>query len=393
MPTISRYNAAVPPLRTILHLDMDAFFAAVEQRDRPELRGKPLLIGHDGARGVVATASYEARPFGCHSAQPMVVAKRLCPQAIIVPVRMERYAKVSDQMFSILDEFSPVIEPLSIDEAFLDMTGTERALGRPQDVARKLKDRIKSDLKLTASVGLAPNKYLAKLASDMDKPDGLVIIDPDDIERILPPLPVTKLWGVGKATAARLEPLGIRTIADIRRKPLVWMEKHFGSDAQRYFDLARGIDDRPVIPDQEAKSIGHEQTFEVDVADANEIRRVLLDQVEQVARRLRRLEFHARGVTVKIRFGKFATISRSLTLGNPTNATIELWQAARGLFDKWPFQPVRLIGMTAERLSKGEEPLGLFTDPQKERQKKLDGVVDRINEKFGKRAIRRSGVN
>jgi DNA polymerase-4 len=372
---------------------MDAFFAAVEQRDHPELRGKPLLIGHDGPRGVVATASYEARPFGCHSAQPMAVARRLCPQAIILPVRMESYRAVSEQMFSILAQFSPVIEPLSIDEAFLDLTGTERALGRPLDVARKLKDRIKSELKVTASVGLAPNKYLAKLASDMQKPDGLVFIGPDDINRILPPLPVTKLWGIGKATAARLESLGIRTIADLLQKPLDWMEAHFGSDAKRYYNLARGIDDRPVVPDRDAKSIGHEQTFEINVADADEIRRVMLDQVEQVAGRLRRNHVYAGGITVKIRFGQFETISRSMTLRNSTAATNELWMAARSLFDKWPFQPVRLIGVTAERLTEGEGQLALFTDPLKERQKKVDIVADQINKKFGKRAIRRGGVS
>jgi len=323
----------------------------------------------------------------------MSVAKRLCPQAITLPVRMESYHAVSEQMFSILDEFSPVIEPLSIDEAFLDLTGTERALGRPLDVACKLKDRIKSDLRLTASVGLASNKYLAKLASDMKKPDGLVVIGPDDIDRILPPLPVTKLWGIGGATAARLAPLGIKTIADLRNKPLDWLEKQFGSEAKRYFELARGIDDRPVIPDREAKSIGHEQTFEVDVADAEQIRRVLLDQVEQVARRLRRLGLHARGVAVKIRFAKFETINRSSTLDNSTDSTKELWEAASGLFNKWPFQPVRLIGMTAERLTKGQGQLGLFTDPKKERQKKLDLVADRINDKFGRSAIRRGGVS
>jgi DNA polymerase-4 len=341
---------------------------------------------------VVATASYEARPFGCHSAQPMVVAKRLCPQAIVVPVRGERYREVSEKMFTILDEFSPLIEPLSIDEAFLDLTGTQRALGDPPQVARRLKDRIISDLQLTASVGVAQNKFLAKVGSDLEKPDGLVVIGPDDIDRILPPLPVTRLWGIGRATAARLEPLGIRTIGDLRARPVEWLAGYLGSDAQRYYDLARGIDDRPVVPDQEAKSIGHEQTFSTDVDDADEVRRVLLDQVEQVARRLRKHRLHARGVTLKIRYGKFQTISRSTTLDAATDATAELWQAARDLFNAWAFQPVRLIGMTAERLGEGEGQLGLFTDPRKERQRKLDGVADRINDKFGKRAIGRGGA-
>ena len=383
---------AVPPLRSILHLDMDAFFAAVEQRDHPELRGKPILIGHDGPRGVVATASYEARPFGCHSAQPMAVAKRLCPNAIVVPVRGERYSEVSHQMFAILDEFSPVVEPLSIDEAFLDLTGTERVLGTAEQVANRLRDRIRADLQLTASVGLAPNKYLAKLASDMNKPDGLKIIRPEDIDSILPPLPITRLWGIGKATAARLQPLGIKTIGDLRQKPLDWLKRHFGSEAERYFNLARGIDDRPVCPDREAKSIGHEQTFEVDVADPVEVRRVLLDQVEQVAGRLRKHGLQARGISLKIRFGNFQTISRSTTLENPTDVTAEIWAAARDLFDGWRFQPVRLIGITAERLGSGSEQLGLFPDAEHDRQKKLDSVADQINARFGDRAIRRGGA-
>jgi DNA polymerase-4 len=242
-------------------------------------------------------------------------------------------------------------------------------------------------------VGIAPNKYLAKLASDMKKPDGLVLIGPNDIDRVLPLLLVTKLWGIGTATAAWLAPLGVRTIADLRKKPLDWLERHFGSEAERYFYLARGIDDRPVVPDREAKSIGHEQTFEIDLADADEVRRVLLDQVEQVASRLRKNHVHAGGISMKIRFGLFETISRSMTLSSSTAATNELWQAARRLFDNWSFQPVRLIGITAERLTRGEGQSGLFADPQKDRQKKLDQVADQINEKFGKRAIRRGGVS
>ncbi len=379
--------------RAIVHLDMDAFFASVEQLDHPELRGKPVLVGHDGPRGVVTAASYEARPFGCHSAQPMSIARRQCPQAIIMPVRGERYGEMSQRMFAILDEFSPLVEPLSIDEAFLDLTGTERALGEPEAVAFRLKERVKRDLQLTASVGLAPNKFLAKLASDMNKPDGLMVIHAQDIDRILLPLPVTRVWGIGKATAAGLERFGIRTINDLRQRPLEWLTKQFGADAERYFNLARGIDPREVVPDQEARSIGHEQTFEVDVASPEEVRRVLLDQVEQVARRLRKHGMQARGVSLKIRYGDFQTISRSATLRASTDVTEELWQAARAIFEKWAFQPVRLIGMTAQRLGPGEGQMDLFADPKKERQRKLDGVADQITRKFGDRAIRRGGAS
>jgi DNA polymerase IV len=377
--------------RTILHLDMDAFFAAIEQLDHPHLRGLPLLIGHDGPRGVVATASYEARPFGCHSAQPMAVARRLCPQAVVVPVRGQRYREVSRRMFEILEEFSPLVEPLSVDEAFLDLTGTERSLGDGRAVAKRLKERIRTELGLTGSVGLAPNKFLAKLASDMNKPDGLTIIAPEDIDRILSPLPVTRIWGIGPVTAGRLEQAGIGTIADLRRQPGEWFERFFGSDGTRYRELSRGIDRRPVVSDQQAKSISHEQTFGADVAEADEVRRVLLDQVEQVAFRLRRAGLEAAGVSLKIRYGRFETIHRSTTLDRPTTATGELWQAARRLFEKWSFKPVRLIGMAAERLTPAQERMSLFPDPVEQRQSRLDAVADQINEKFGKRAIRRGG--
>jgi DNA polymerase-4 len=371
---------------------MDAFFAAVEQRDDPSLRGKPLLIGHDGPRGVVATASYEARPFGCHSAQPMAVARRLCPHAVVLPVRMDAYRRASDRMFAILDEFAPAVEPLRIDEAFCDLTGTERALGDAPAVARLLKDRIRRELKLTASVGLAPNKFLAKLASDMDKPDGLTVISTADIDRLLPPLPVTKLWGIGRATAERLRTLGVRTVGELRAAPEELLRRVLGSEADRYARLARGLDDRPVVPDRGAKSIGHEKTFEKDVTDPARIREVLLGQVEHVGVRRRRHGLVARGVSLKLRFGDFQTISRSATLPAPTDATAELWAAARDLFDRWPVQPVRLIGVTAERLSAdGAGQLDLFADPARERQRRLDAVADQINQRFGTRAIRRGG--
>src|SRR3954453_3882542 len=209
----------LPAPRSILHVDMDAFFASVEVLDNPALAGKPVLVGYDGPRGVVAAASYESRKFGCHSAQPMAIARRRCPQAIGVPVRFGRYREVSQRMFAIFDEFSPLVEPLSVDEAFLDLTGTRKLLGDPPGVARRLKQRIKTELSLTASIGVAPNKFLAKLASDLQKPDGLVVVRPEDIEALLPPLPVTKLWGIGPATARRLNRFGIETIGDLRRHP------------------------------------------------------------------------------------------------------------------------------------------------------------------------------
>src|SRR5947207_9729193 len=224
----------MPQSRSILHIDMDAFFAAIEQLDNPELRCKPILVGSNDLRGVVTTASYEARPFGCHSAQPMAVAKRLCPQAIIVPTRFSRYREVSQRLFEIFDEFSPLVQPLSIDEAFLDLSGTEAAHGGASavEIARRLKQRVRDELHLTASVGVAPNKFLAKLASDLEKPDGLTVINAEDIDRVLPPLPVTRLWGVGPKTAEELNRAGIRTIGDVRRVGLDWLKHRFGESGE-----------------------------------------------------------------------------------------------------------------------------------------------------------------
>lgn len=383
--------------RTILHVDMDAFYAAIEQMDHPELKGKPLLIGYDGPRGVVSTASYEARPYGCHSAQPMVVAKRLCPAAIVLPPRMSRYGEASAAVFRIFEDFSPVIEPLSIDEAFIDLTGGEHLFGGGIGAARQLKSRIRSEVGLTASVGVAQCKYLAKLASDLEKPDGLTVLGPEEINRVLPKLPVTRLWGVGKVSAGRMEKMGIRTIGDVRARGLEWLKVIAGNDSQRLWELCHGIDNRTVVTDREARSIGHEQTFEVDLADPQGVRDVLTDLAEQVGFRLRRHGLHSRGVSVKIRFGDFKTVTRSATLPEATDVTADLWTAARALFDQWAkqFVPVRLIGITAERLQpsadgKGEE--GLFPDQERQRQRRLDDVADRIKNRFGKGAIRRGGA-
>ncbi len=381
--------------RAILHVDMDGFYAAVEQLDNPALRGKPILVGSDRARGVVTTASYEARPFGCRSAQPMPVALRLCPHAIVVPVRMSRYREVSDAVFDILHEFTPLVEPLSIDEAFLDVTGSLRLFGSPVKIAQTLKDRIRRTTHLTGSVGVAPNKFLAKLASDMDKPDGLTVINAENVDCILPPLSVNKLWGVGPKTAKRLEDLAIHTFGDIRKLSPERLQRLCGIDGEHFFRLAHGLDDRDVTPDSQAKSIGQEETFEADVIDPQTVRDVMLRQAEQVGARLRRHQLRARGVTVKIRFGQFKTITRAAPLPAPTDLTADIWNGAQDTFDKWAateFQPVRLIGVTATRLTGDGEQLDLFHAPNTDRQRRLDGALDRINARFGKRSIHRGGA-
>ncbi len=380
-------------LRRILHVDMDAFFAAIEQLDNPRLRGKPILVGSDDLRGVVTTASYEARPFGCHSAQPMAVAKRLCPHAIVVPTRFERYREVSDELFEILESFTPTVQPLSIDEAFLDVTGAERLHGDPVEIAGKLKRRVRGQLSLTASVGVAANKFLAKLASDLEKPDGLTVIGPGDVDRILPPLPVGKIWGIGPKTARRLEGMCIRTIGDVRRASERTLKRLLGDDAERVRRLAAGIDEREVVTDSDARQISQEQTFRINIAEAEHIRGELLEQVQQVARRLRKHQLRAGGVTLKIRYGDFETITRSRTVDEPTDRTDVLWKTTLEVFNAWAgksFQPVRLIGMAAKNLtSAGAGQMSLFADPAGEKHQRLDRAVDSIVDRFGKTAVRR----
>jgi DNA polymerase IV len=371
---------------------MDAFFASVEVLDNPSLKGKPVLVGGNGPRGVVAAASYEARKFGCHSAQPMVIARRLCPQAEIVKPHFHRYREMSDRVFEVFNRFTPIVEPLSVDEAFLDLTGTEKLHGDAVGVAQKIKQMIFSETKLTASVGVAGNKFLAKLASDMNKPDGLTVIWPEDVERMLSPLAVGKMWGIGPKTAKRLEGLAVRTIGDLRSKSAQWLNSVAGVDGEHYLKLAHGEDEREVTPDRAAKSIGQEQTFGVDVAEPDEIRAVMLEQCEQVARRLRKHHLLASSVTVKIRFGNFQTITRQCTLDTPSDTTRAIWDAARGLFDAWcatSFAPVRLIGVQAGKLSSAQQ-MELFSDPAKEKERKLETTLDRIHAKFGEKGIRRA---
>jgi DNA polymerase IV len=381
--------------RSILHVDMDAFFAAIEQRDRPELRGRPVLVGGAAnARGVVATASYEARVFGARSAMPMATAVRLCPHAVVVAPRLRRYREVSVAIFHIFDAFTPLVEPVSVDEAFLDVTGCEGLFGPAEEMARRLKARIRAETGLTASVGVAPNKFLAKLGSDLEKPDGLVIIAPERAQAVLDALPVSRLWGVGQATLARFERLGVRTVADVRQLPLATLTRHMGSAGEHFMCLARGEDDRPVTPDHQAKSISHEVTFPADVAELDTLRRVLLHQTEDVAYRLRRHDLLARTVTLKVRLGDFTTLTRAATLAEPTQQTNELWRAARDLLLAWHrgnASAVRLIGVAASQFADaGTRQLSLFAEQQR-RDARLDAALDALRARFGADAVRRGG--
>lgn len=381
--------------RTVFHVDMDQFFAAIAVLDNPLLRGKPLLVGGSGSRGVVSTASYEARKFGCHSALPMSIARRRCPQAIVAKVPGARIRELSRKMFAVLDDFSPLVQPLSVDEAFLDMTGTDRLMGPASQVARELKDQIfRATGGLVASVGVAPNKFLAKLASDLEKPDGLTVIphNAEGIEAALSPLPISKVWGIGPATQRKFEQHGIKTVGDLRQLSEAQLKQSFGDHAQRYYRLARGIDDRPVVPDRTAKSIGHEQTFGENLTDPADVHTIMLDQAEQVGYRLRKQGFRARGVTVKIRFGDFQTITRSTTFDAPTDLTQMIYHEAKALFDAWAqrsFRSVRLVGISASPLTRDASQQPLFADPTNEKQKQLDSALDQITTRFGKRTVHR----
>jgi DNA polymerase-4 len=380
--------------RAILHVDMDQFFAAIAVLDDPSLKGKPVLVGGAGPRGVLSTASYEARRYGCRSAMPTAVALRLCPHAVLVKVPGARIREMSSKLFDVLDRVSPLVQPLSCDEAFVDATGSRRLLGEPEAIARQVKQQIKGELGLTASVGVAPNKFLAKLASDMDKPDGLTVIPPSPraIQDILDPLPIGRMWGVGPATEAKLLKRGVKTFGDLRRLTDAQLERTTGEEASRLSRLSRGVDDRPVVPEREAKSVGHEQTFREDLRDADHVRAIMLSQAEDVARRLRHKGLLARGVTVKIRFGDFQTITRSTTLDRPTDLTDELYRPALALFDKWArasFQPVRLIGVQAGPLTHEAAQQDLFADPQRDKVRQVEQTLDLIKSRFGKRAVHR----
>ena len=378
----------------ILHVDMDAFYASVEERDRPELVGKPLIVGGTPeVRGVVAAANYVIRKFGVHSAMPTATALRLCPHAIVLPPRLEYYARVSDEIRRIFHRYTPFVEPLSLDEAFLDVTGSESLFGKAATIGQKIKQEIRDELRLTASVGVAPNKFLAKVASDLEKPDGFLVVDGQRIQKFLDPLPVGRLWGVGRVTGQAFDRLGVRTIGELRQLPAELLQRHFGQSGEHFWRLANGIDERRVVPDREAKSISHETTFVTDVEDREVLRAWLVELSEQVAWRLRRHKLRGRTVTIKVRFDDFQTIMRSETLDGATNVTQEIAGTALGLLaERMPARGlrVRLLGVGVSGFDNPEQVQGsLFADEDLQRHSRLDQTADRLKERFGSNAIQR----
>ncbi len=384
-----------PSPRVVLHLDMDAFYAAVEVREDPSLAGRPVIIGHRGRRGVVSTCSYEARRFGVHSAMPSVIADRLCPGAVWLPGRMALYVEVSHGIRAILERHSPLVEPLSIDEAFLDLTGIARDLADGGRIAAAIKQEIRDGERLTGSAGVAPNKFLAKVASDLEKPDGLVVFPVEEVRSRLWPLPVERLWGVGPKTAARLRELGLATIADLVHAPEGRLARLLGEgSAEHLLALANGRDDRAVEPGREAKSISEERTYGEDLTLPADIDKALLARADGVTRELRGQGLVARTVHLKVRTGDFETVTRARTLSEPTDLAEVVLAAARELFRERVVlkgRGVRLLGVGVSGLeAAGAGQAALFSDERQEKLRNLARTADGIREKFGKAALARA---
>jgi DNA polymerase-4 len=381
------------PPRTILHVDMDAFYASVEERDRPELKGKPLIVGGTGGRGVVAAASYAVRCFGVHSAMPMAEALRRCPDAICIPPRMARYQEVSAQVFEIFHDFTPLVEGLSLDEAFLDVTGSLRLMGDGVVIATEVRRRIREVTGLTASVGIGPNKLLAKIASDLNKPDGLCRIGSDNVHAILDRLPVQKLFGVGQKSLPGVQAAGIHTFGDLRHATDATLWRAFGKHGKAMRDRAAGVDDRPVEPNREEKSISAEETFAIDIRGAAELERQLTQLADRTAARLRAHALAAGLVTIKVRRGDFTTYTRQRPVLPPTQETAVICGVAQSLLKDWlcsqPHAAVRLLGVGVGDLQI-QRQADLFAGVAQ--QSPLDATVDGIRERFGKSLLTRASL-
>lgn len=379
----------------IIHMDMDAFYASVEVRDNPALVGLPVVVGGSPTgRGVVSAAGYEARKYGIHSAMPSSQALRLCPNIVFLKTRMDHYATVSKQIREIFFRYTSLVEPLSLDEAFLDVSGSERLFGPAIEIAKKIKSEIQTEVGLVVSAGVAPNKFLAKVASDLEKPDGLVSVEPNSVHAFLDPLPISRVWGIGKKTEAKFKKVGIKTIGHIRQTPLTTLQQLFGLHSEHFFRLSRGEDSRSVIPDRYAKSISHETTFAKDVSNVEALSAWLLELTDQVARRLRRHKILGKTVQLKLRFPSFQTITRSKTLREPTDSSDQLIQASRELLTENSDalgRGIRLLGMGVSNLSH-DRPVQqtLFDQEEKSKREQLDKTTDLIRDKFGSPALRRA---
>lgn len=377
--------------REIIHLDMDAFYASVEVLDNPELKGLPVIVGGSSDRGVVSAASYEARAYGVHSALSIVVARRRCPAGIFRPVRMSRYVEVSEQVMAIFRHYTPRVEQISVDEAFLDVTGCRSLFGSAVDIAGMIRKRVRQEIDLTISAGVAGSMLVAKIASDLNKPDGLTVVPHGHEAEFLAPLPIKRLWGVGRKTLSALNLLGVQTIGDLTRFSLDFLEKKFGKHGRHMYFCARGIDQREVETGHSAKSIGNEETFDRDVTDLQQIRKELLRLATKVGERLRRHHCNGRAITLKVKYHDFITVSRSMTLTQPTNDSRQLYQAVLSLLPRTlaGAKPVRLVGIAVDKLQENSLPkqLDLFGS-KKTSRKELNRAIDQINIRFGSHTIK-----
>jgi len=383
-------------MREILHIDMDAFYASVEIADQPFLAGKPVIVGGHKlieptasgervtGRGVVCAASYEARRFGVRSAMPMAEALRRCPQAILLPVRMKRYAEISAKVFEIFHRFTPLVQGLSLDEAFLDVTASRALFGDGVAIARQIRDAIRDDLGLVASAGVAPTKFVAKIASDLEKPNALVDFR-ENVKERLAPLPTARLWGVGGKSLPRLEALGLRTFGDFQEAPDDWLRRTVGEVGVHYKLLASGIDGRPVVPEREAKSIGSETTYEEDLRGREDVALALLEHAETVAARLVRSGLAGRTVAIKLKTDRFEILSRQTALGEPASDTTTLFRAAEQALDRLPLdgRAFRLVGVHVSELAPSNARPTLFQDPEKLRRDRLQKALLSIGDKLG----------
>jgi len=376
--------------KKIIHLDMDAFYASVEIRDNPHLKGKPVIVGGSKHRGVVSSASYEARKFGVHSAQPIATAMKLCPEGIFLPVRMERYQEVSKQVFEIFQKFTPLVEAVSIDEAFLDVTGSTRIFGEPEEIARKIKNQVKEKTGLTVSAGVAPLKFVAKIASSLNKPDGLTIVSPEKVQEFLEPLPVTMLEGVGEATSKVLSNLGVKTIGDLRQIQVEILIAKLGKNGLQLHLFSQGIDNREIESEHEIKSIGQEETFREDILEKEVIEKEIFSLAIKIARRLREKGLTGKTITLKVKYHDLALTTRSHSLFEPTDDERKIAQTACHLLPKTEVgkKPIRLLGVSVSRfIPRFQKQLCLFSDNPQKKIASLNRALDEIRKRFGETAI------